>query len=150
MAVPAKNTAVSRHVHISAPHPIYDPGTPQQAAANFANTGAKSLFVAGRHRDAYLASSCVSAEYGKTDPAHDTVRDSSCLFLVVEPQSFIRMNHSFPPIRRCSHGKLQMRAAQQHPAPSSRYTGKVAARTILHSCPPVLVLLTLKFILSMY
>jgi hypothetical protein len=101
MAVPAKSAAVSRHVHISAPHPIYDPGTPQQAAANFGSTGAKSLFVAGRHRDAYLASSCVSAEYGKTDPAHDTVRVTYCFFLITKPNLLIRMSHFSPLIRRC-------------------------------------------------
>ena len=74
MVVPATRSGVSRCIHISAPHPKYDQNTPNQAAAIFKNTGAKSLFIAGRHRDAYsLARSCVNDDYSKTDPAHDVV-----------------------------------------------------------------------------
>lgn len=80
MAVPATRTAVSRYMHISAPHPIFDTGTPQQAAAIFKNTGAKSLFISGRHRDAYLSESCVSPQYSKTDATHDTVCICPLLF----------------------------------------------------------------------
>jgi hypothetical protein len=80
MVVPVNRTAVSRHIHISAPHPIHDVGTPQQAGAIFCDTGAKSLFVAGRHREAYRASSCVGPEYAKTDPTHDKVYISFSFF----------------------------------------------------------------------
>ena len=79
MAVPANQAAVSRHIHISAPHPLYDPGTLKHGAAIFKNTGAKSLFISGRHRDAFFrdvpeARSCIGPKYSKTDAAHDIVR----------------------------------------------------------------------------
>lgn len=79
MAVPANHAGVSRDVHISAPHPTYDRDTPQHAAATFKNTGAKSLFVSGRHRDAFHRDipnghSCIGPKYSKTDAAHDIVR----------------------------------------------------------------------------
>lgn len=73
MVVPATRAAVSRYIHISAPHPIYDSGTPAEAAAIFKRTGAKTLFVPGRHREAYLINSCVGPDYNRTDPAHDSV-----------------------------------------------------------------------------
>ena len=80
MVVPAFRVAVSRSVHISAPHPGYDLGTVEQAASIFENTGSKSLLVPGRTRTAFLKSSdCivpVSArqDYYMTDPAHNNVR----------------------------------------------------------------------------
>jgi hypothetical protein len=80
MVVPASRVAVSRSVHISAPHPGYDLGTVEQAASIFENTGSKSLLVPGRTRTAFLKSSdCivpVSArqDYFMTDPAHNNVR----------------------------------------------------------------------------
>lgn len=79
MVVPATRAAVSRYIHISAPHPLFDTGTPQQAIALFKNTGAKSLFISGRHRDAYVFESCVSPNYSKTDATHDTV----CISLLI-------------------------------------------------------------------
>ena len=74
VAVPATRAAVSRFMHLSAPHPIADDATPQQAAALFKRTGAKSLVITGRHRGAYQANSCQGSDYYKTDPAHDIVR----------------------------------------------------------------------------
>jgi hypothetical protein len=74
MVVPATRSAVSRYIHISAPHPKADLNTPKQAAVLFKNTGAKSLFVAGRHRDAFsVEKACVSGNYNKTDAAHEVV-----------------------------------------------------------------------------
>lgn len=77
MAVPATRAAILRDIHISAPHPVYDQGTPQQAAALFASTGARSLLIPGRIRTALLAATdCITsttAQYYKTDPAHETV-----------------------------------------------------------------------------
>lgn len=73
VAVPATRGAVSRMMHFSAPHPIADSGTPQQAAALFKSTGAKSLIITGRHRGAYQANSCEGSDYFKTDAAHDIV-----------------------------------------------------------------------------
>jgi hypothetical protein len=77
VAVPATRGAVSRMMHFSAPHPLADSGTPQQAAALFKRTGAKSLVITGRRRDAYQINSCQGSDYFKTDAAHDIV----CEFL---------------------------------------------------------------------
>ena len=80
MVVPAFRVAISRSVHISAPHPRYDLGTVEQAASVFGNTGAKSLLVPGRTRTAFLKSSdCIvpvspMQDYYMTDPAHNNVR----------------------------------------------------------------------------
>ncbi|KAF8172297.1 hypothetical protein BJ912DRAFT_994061 [Pholiota molesta] len=77
MAVPARRSSVSRHVHISAPHPGYDLGTVEQAASIYHSTGSSSLLVAGRQRTAFLEKSdCVQRKAGKqvyykTDPAHN-------------------------------------------------------------------------------
>jgi len=74
--VPATRAAVSRYIHISAPHPAFDINTPQQAAALFKSTGAKSLFIAGRSRLSFKKQSdCVrgtaTTMYFMTDPAHN-------------------------------------------------------------------------------
>ncbi|KAF8636146.1 hypothetical protein AX17_003759 [Amanita inopinata Kibby_2008] len=76
LAVPSTRAAVSRHIHISAPHPLYDRGTELQAATAFQGIGAKSLYVPGRIRLAYPEpTSCIPPTarsiYYKTDPAHD-------------------------------------------------------------------------------
>ena len=78
MIVPARREAVSRNVHISAPHPGFDVGTPAQAAYIFKATGSKSLLIAGRTRTAFLnPSPCISPSslygYYETDPAHNNV-----------------------------------------------------------------------------
>jgi len=84
MVVPASRVAVSRSVHISAPHPGYDLGTVEQAAYVFENTGSKSLLVPGRTRTAFLQSSnCIvpasaKQDYYLTDPAHNNVCSSFC------------------------------------------------------------------------
>ncbi|KIM49807.1 hypothetical protein M413DRAFT_21945 [Hebeloma cylindrosporum] len=80
MVVPFADAEVSRDIHFSAPHPgvgpASDEGTPRYAAAAFKNTGAKSLLVAGRHRDAYPYNdrehACVEGveHYSRTDSAH--------------------------------------------------------------------------------
>ncbi|KAG6860873.1 hypothetical protein C0995_006553 [Termitomyces sp. Mi166 len=67
---------VSRHIHLSAPHPGYDLDTPQQATALFKSTNAKSLLIAGRSRLAFkepikCAPSPASTIYYMTDPAHN-------------------------------------------------------------------------------
>ena len=73
--VPATRSALQRHLHISAPHPVFDTGTPAQAAALFAAAGAKSLAIPGRHRKASLSlTSCVKGkDYPETDSTHDKV-----------------------------------------------------------------------------
>ena len=79
MVVPRLRTSVSRTVHFSAPHPIYDRATVQQAAFLFESTGSQSLFVAGRTLLAFSEpSECVSSpspskQYYKTDPTHNNV-----------------------------------------------------------------------------
>jgi len=73
MVVPSLRSAIARHVHISAPHPKFDLGTVEQAAAIFDLTGSNSLLAPGRHRHAFLhGSSCVPS-YSITDPSHNTV-----------------------------------------------------------------------------
>ena len=74
VAVPATRAAVSRNIHFSAPHPVNDSRTPEQATALFKRTGAKSLVITGRQRDAYKIASSCSGNYFKTDAAHDIVR----------------------------------------------------------------------------
>jgi hypothetical protein len=75
LVVPSTRAAVSRIIHISAPHPLFDTGTPTQAAAIFKRTGAKSLLVAGRHRAARDSTfTCMGSVYSTTDPAHNAVR----------------------------------------------------------------------------
>ncbi|TFK37296.1 hypothetical protein BDQ12DRAFT_753373 [Crucibulum laeve] len=78
MVVPSTRSAISRSIHLSAPHPKYDLGTVEQAATLFKSTGAHSLLVAGRIRTAFLQSSdCVvpsgKGQYYKTDPAHNNL-----------------------------------------------------------------------------
>ncbi|KAF8884518.1 hypothetical protein BD779DRAFT_1663032 [Infundibulicybe gibba] len=67
---------VSRNLHISAPHPKFDLGTPRQAADLFRAVGARSLLIPGRSRRAFMTpTECVTdtdeEPYYKTDPAHD-------------------------------------------------------------------------------
>lgn len=74
--VPASQEAVSRDIHISAPHPATDGNTGAEAAQLFKETGAKSLLIPGRLRTAYRApSTCVAptsrSTYYTTDTAHN-------------------------------------------------------------------------------
>ncbi|KAF8890827.1 hypothetical protein CPB84DRAFT_1784621 [Gymnopilus junonius] len=90
---PSSHRRVWRNIHISAPHPAYDLGTVQQAAAVFEATGARSLLVPGRKRTAFLSNSeCIvptspKQDYYRTDPAHNDHQElggcpsSSCAFL---------------------------------------------------------------------
>lgn len=78
--VPASRSLIQRDLHISAPHPLYDGRTPQQAAAVFSagEVGGRSLLVPGRHRRALRKETgCVpspaTSTYWVTDPVHDTV-----------------------------------------------------------------------------
>ncbi|KAJ7259791.1 hypothetical protein C8J57DRAFT_491371 [Mycena rebaudengoi] len=77
VVVPSTRAAVLRTIHLSAPHPAFDLFTPEQAGALFKSTGAKSLLVAGRSRNAFREpTDCIiptsnSTVYFKTDPAHD-------------------------------------------------------------------------------
>ena len=79
MIVPRLRSSVSRTVHFSAPHPVYDRGTLRQAAFLFESTGSKSLLVPGRVRTAFSdRSECISQvfslqKYYKTDTAHNVV-----------------------------------------------------------------------------
>lgn len=95
---PRDVTNTTLTLHHSAPHPIADTNTPQQAAAIFRRSNSRSLLVAGRHRDALSATSapppcainsCVNAAYTHTDPAHDVVCDST--FECINP----RLTRSF-------------------------------------------------------
>jgi hypothetical protein len=122
MAVPVNRRAVSRFIHISAPHPIYDDGTPRQAAAIFQKTGAKSLLISGRHRNAYTASSCIGADYSRTDPAHNTVR----LHLSVLTLGLALTRREGRAVFRCEHNSTHL----------ANYTRRLRVGTMrLHSIP---------------
>ncbi|KAM6491121.1 hypothetical protein JOM56_013360 [Amanita muscaria] len=74
--VPARKDHTKKSLHISAPHPIDDAFTGGQAGHVFENTGAKSLYIAGRARTAFRKqTNCIastpSTTYWKADPAHD-------------------------------------------------------------------------------
>ena len=77
--VPApKNEGTSTNLHLSAPHPIYELNTAEQAAFVFKWTEAKSLYIPGRSYKAFLEETdCVpstkSEKYWKTDAVHDEV-----------------------------------------------------------------------------
>ena len=79
MVVPRLRTSVSRTLHFSAPHPIYDLGTIRQAAFLFESTGSQSLLVPGRARTAFSEpSECISPvfplqEFYTTDTTHNIV-----------------------------------------------------------------------------
>lgn len=86
--VPATRAAVSRALHLSAPHPKYDLGTIEQATALFEFSGAKSLLLAGRTRTAFSQpSKCIVRSptlepFYQTDPVHNKVDHYSVLVWV--------------------------------------------------------------------
>ena len=86
VVVQAHQSQVIRDLHFSAPHPAYDLGTPQQAAAVFGLTGARSLLIAGRCRKAFMQpSECApprssTDDWYMTDPAHNNVAPSLSIF----------------------------------------------------------------------
>lgn len=115
VAVPATRAAITRDLHISAPHPIADKDTPQQAAEMFGSMGARSLVVAGRHRRAYDKTTiCVKGKYYMTDPAHDNVRYLFvCLLAVgIGADDLRRLSRSLMQFGRCVLGRTPMVAAQ--------------------------------------
>ena len=75
---PDKSSNSVRRLHFSAPHPVFDQRTAEQAAALFKRTVSKSLLIEGRHRHALssgdCSQSCQGAGYHRTDGAHDNVR----------------------------------------------------------------------------
>ncbi|KAG6815768.1 hypothetical protein H0H87_011471 [Tephrocybe sp. NHM501043] len=73
---PSTRAAAPRNIHLAAPHPGFDIGTPLQAGVLFKSAGAKSLLVAGRNRLAFKQpTTCVpsmkKSTYYVTDPAHN-------------------------------------------------------------------------------
>lgn len=81
--VPAqKDEESSTDMHLSAPRPIYELNTAEEAAFVFEWTGAKSLYIPGRSYKAFMEETeCVpsprSEKYWKTDAVHDKV---CCVF----------------------------------------------------------------------
>ena len=77
--VPAqRDIKTSKSLHLSAPHPVWELSTAQQAAFVFEWTGAESLYIPGRAYKALLKEtdcgfSTESEKYWKTDPVHDKV-----------------------------------------------------------------------------
>jgi hypothetical protein len=96
VVVPARHSAITRNIHFSAPHPKDDSDTPQQAAALFKLTGARSLVITGRRRGAFQEPSCQGTKYFATDAAHDIVCNQSICTLSVGSDL------SFPPARALS------------------------------------------------
>jgi len=91
MVVPVSRTSAKGRVHISVSHPKTDLGTPEQAAAIFDTSKARSLFVAGRQRTSFLrASGCIfptsgrGERYWMTDPAHNDVSVASISSLAAD------------------------------------------------------------------
>jgi hypothetical protein len=133
MVVPASRRAVSRFIHISAPHPSAEINITQQAAALFKSTGAKSLFIPGRIRMAFLdLTDCVESPpgtpYYKTDPAHDKVNNLSQArahllldFLLIPCPSCSRF---MMPTRLFGRGKMRTEDVRLHHAPSSNFMAK--------------------------
>ena len=85
VVVPVQRSAIKRNIHFSAPHPKTDSDTPWQAAALFKQTGARSLVITGRRRDAFQGRSCQGTEYFKTDASHDNVRNRLICTLMWDP-----------------------------------------------------------------
>ncbi|KIJ49408.1 hypothetical protein M422DRAFT_27770 [Sphaerobolus stellatus SS14] len=76
VVVPATKAGYARSIHFSVPHPIFDgEEVAVEAAALFKRSGAKSLLISGRHRQAYpCPTNCSGAQsdiYYKTDPTHE-------------------------------------------------------------------------------
>jgi len=70
------NSVIGTTVHLAAAHPVFDLYTAGQAAHVFERTGAKSLYISGRSRQAFLeetdcVASTMKSKYWKTDPTHD-------------------------------------------------------------------------------
>lgn len=149
VVVPATEEAVSRWIHISAPHPGRgagsDEGTPKYAAAAFKNTGAKSLLVAGRHRDALPYSDTVHAcveggeHYSKTDSAHDNV--GYFVLLPIGTRGLQNLNRSslFMMHRNKYVSGKNGEAVKQIDVPMSRFIESTAALPSMRSCPLALV-----------
>ena len=85
VVVPVQRSAIKRNIHFSAPHPKTDSDTPWQAAALFKLTGARSLVITGRRRDAFQGRSCQGTQYFTTDASHDIVCNHIICTLVWDP-----------------------------------------------------------------
>lgn len=77
------NNQPTRELSIQAPHPIYDIATETQAVAVFKGVNARSLLLAGSHREANPArTTCQpSTGEGEADAAHN---DSSLFFIATQ------------------------------------------------------------------
>ena len=81
--VPTAKYGIGTTLHLAAPHPVFDLYTAGQTAHIFERTGAKSLYIPGRSRQAFLeetdcVTSTVKSKYWKTDPTHDKVGFTPC------------------------------------------------------------------------
>ncbi|MEW6336106.1 MAG: hypothetical protein AB1625_01780 [Acidobacteriota bacterium] len=61
-----------RELHLQVPHPYFDFGTELQGATLMRASGARSLLMAGAHRQASMTASACQPEYCRSDAAHDT------------------------------------------------------------------------------
>jgi hypothetical protein len=60
-----------RRLHLQVPHPYSDFGTELQGATLLRSSGARSLLMAGAHRQASATASACQAEYRRSDAAHE-------------------------------------------------------------------------------
>ncbi|KAJ3936000.1 MAG: hypothetical protein NXY57DRAFT_886770 [Lentinula lateritia] len=114
MVVPASDKDISRHIHLSAPHPQADINTPQQAGAIFTLSGAHSLLISGRFRSAYaVQTDCIipagaKKVFYKTDPAHDVREPFSVANLVIREW---QNAHGGCPSETCAYVQFHGKAA---------------------------------------
>ncbi|KAF5343454.1 hypothetical protein D9758_011841 [Tetrapyrgos nigripes] len=119
MVVPAMKRTISRTIHLSAPHPLADIDTPQQAAAMFVLSGAHSLLVSGRHRMAFDApTDCVkpanpNTTYFKTDPAHDVNEPFNVANRAIRAWQNL---HGGCPLKTCAYLQIHGKAASTCPS----------------------------------
>ena len=121
-----------RDIHISAPHPGYDLGTVEQAAAIFEATGAKSLLVPGRKRTAFLSNSeCIvpsspKQDYHKTDTAHNDVSFMNTLSIHNVDIFYCSKSLSLMPMSLFMNGNTpSQRDVHRSPALFCSFTAKV-------------------------
>lgn len=146
----------ARSIHLAAPHPLFDEGTPQQAAALFALTNARSLLVSGRHRAAYRhPTDCVvpsnpSSTYWKTDPTHDWVgayvlwHERGMADIPVQDEPFNTANraikawqdaHGGCPAATCAYIQMHGKADESCPTDTVFISSGLGARPLLARSP---------------
>ncbi|CAA7261050.1 unnamed protein product [Cyclocybe aegerita] len=141
--VPANNVPSIRPLHFSVPHPLFDTGTPAQAAITLKRTVSKSLLIEGRHRHALSSvsaggscfESCQGAEYDRTDGAHDNREPFHLAMVAIRAW---QNTHGGCPLTRCSyiqwHGKNDATCTADHVFLSSGFDSGPPAGSSSGNC----------------